>query len=135
MSTPQRPLTNDYNDCRLIKLDAADPKSPLVLMQEAYAPKDPACRMRMFYLQRNGQWIDEVARSTRPDGEIGDIVFETAAEAVQVLSGLTGSPLIRAMPVTEADMQAYLARVKSAGSAEQAIHSFLARYRSAKGHE
>jgi hypothetical protein len=132
MSAPSRPLTNDYNDCRLIKLDASDPKSPLVVMQEAYAPGDASCRMRMFYLQRDGQWIDEVARSTRPDSEAGDIVFETATEAIQVLSSLAGSPFIRRVPVTEADAQAYLAKAKAAGSAEDALRGFLARYRAAK---
>lgn len=81
MPTPSRALTNDYNDCKLIKLDSNDPKSPLVVMQEGYMPSDPTCRMRMFYLQRDGFWIDEIARSTRPDTESGDVVFETSAEA------------------------------------------------------
>jgi hypothetical protein len=66
---PTRALTNDYNDCKLIKLDSNDPKSPLVVMQEGYAPSDATCRMRMFYLQRDGFWIDEIARSTLPDSE------------------------------------------------------------------
>ena len=65
MSTPSRALTNDYRDCKLIKLDSNDPASPLVVMQEGYAPGDSKCRMRMFYLQRDGFWIDEIARSTR----------------------------------------------------------------------
>src|SRR6185295_6047138 len=84
MPTPSRPLTNDYRDCRLIKLDAADPNSPLVVMQEGYVPNDPKSRMQMFYLQRDGFWIDEIARSTRPDSEAGDVVFESSTEAMAV---------------------------------------------------
>lgn len=132
MPTPSRALTNDYRDCKLIKLDSDDPKSPLVVMQEGYAPSDPSCRVRMFYLQRDGFWIDEIARSTRPDGEAGDIVFENSSAALQALSGLLGKPLIRELPVTEADVQAYLARARG-GSPKDLFRQFLARYRAAEG--
>jgi hypothetical protein len=132
MPTPSRALSNDYRDCKLIKLDSDDPKSPLVVMQEGYAPGDPKSRMRMFYLQHDGFWIDEIARSTRPDSEAGDVVFETPSEAIQVLAGQLGKPLIRELPVTDADVQAYLSRVKG-GSPENLLRQFLARYRAAKG--
>ena len=132
MPTPARALTNDYNDCKLIKLDSNESRSPLVVMQEGYAPGDTTCRMRMFYLQRDGFWIDEIARSTLPDSEAGDVVFETTAEALRAMSGLLGKPLIRELPVTEADVRAYMARVKG-GSPEELLRGFLARYRAAKG--
>jgi hypothetical protein len=48
---------------------------------------------------------------------------------------LVGSPSIRQLPVTEVDAQAYLAKVKTAGSSEEALRSFLARYRAARGRE
>jgi hypothetical protein len=132
MPTPTRALTNDYRDCKLVKLDPDDPKSPLVVMQEGYVSGDPTSRMRLFYLQRDGMWIDEVARSTRPDTEIGDIVFDSYAEAVQTLSTLLGKPMIRAIPVAEADIQAYIALGRGS-SAEQIARQFLARYRASKG--
>lgn len=131
MATPTRALSNDYKDCHLIKLDAADPTSPLVVAQEGYDPADPNCRMRVFYLQRDGFWIDEIARSTRPEDEIGDTVFDTSAEAMQLLARLAGKPLVRELPVTEADIQAYIARARS-GSAEDLFRQFLARYRASK---
>ena len=132
MPTPQRALTNDYRDCRLIKLDASDPATPLIVAQEGYAPSDPNCRMRMFYLQRDGFWIDEIARSTRPDSEAGDVVFDNAADALKALSGLLGKPLVRELPVTDADIQNYMTRVRG-GSPEELLRQFLARYRAAKG--
>src|SRR5205814_848078 len=79
---PKRNLTNDYQDCHLIKLDPHDLRSPIVVTQEGCAPDDPLARTRLFYLQRDGQWIDEIARSTRPDTEAGEIVFERTGEAV-----------------------------------------------------
>jgi hypothetical protein len=132
MPTQTRVLTNDYRDCKLIKLDPDDPTSPFVVMQEGYAPGDPTCRMKMFYLQRDGHWIDEISRSTLPDSEAGDIVFETSGEVVRKLSSLLGAPMVRALPYTKADVQAYIARAKS-GSAPDLFRQFLARYRAAKG--
>ncbi|MEO8351344.1 MAG: hypothetical protein ABI680_06400 [Chthoniobacteraceae bacterium] len=134
MPTTTRALTNDYKDCKVIKLDANDPKSPLVVMQEGYAPGDPNSRMRMFYLQHDGLWIDEIARSTRPDSEAGDVVFESSAEAIRVLSGLFGKALVRALPITDADIQAYKSRVQ-VGSPDELLRQFLARYRATKGGE
>ncbi|MDB6175632.1 MAG: hypothetical protein JWL59_4943 [Chthoniobacteraceae bacterium] len=131
MPSPSRVLTNDYNDCKLIKLDFDDPKSPLVVLQEAYAPSDPVSRMRVFYLQHDGFWIDEIARSTLPEREIGEIVFDTPAEALRVFSGLFGKPLIRDLPVTENDVRAYMARAGS-GSPKELFREFLARYRASK---
>jgi len=131
MPTPTRALTNSYQDCKLVKLDANDPASPLVVIQEGYAPSDATFRMRMFYLQRDGMWIDEVARSTRPESEVGDIVFDTSADAIRTLSGLFGKPLIREIPVTEADIQNYMATARS-GSSEELFRRFLTRYRNSK---
>jgi hypothetical protein len=131
MPTPARALTNSYQDCKLVKLDANDPISPLVVMQEGYAPSDPAFRMRMFYLQHDGMWIDEVARSTRPESEIGDIVFDTSADAIRTLSGLFGKPSVREIPVTEADVQNYMTTARS-GSSQELFRRFLTRYRNSK---
>ena len=133
MPTPKRTLTNDHKDCRLIKLDPDDPTSPYAVMQEGYDSNDPRYRMRMFYLQRDGQWIDEIARSTRPDSEGGDVLFETSAEAFKVLGNLTGKPVVRDLPVSEADVKNYLARVGSGSSPQELLRQFLARYRAAKG--
>ena len=85
-----RALTNDYKDCKIIEIDPADPTSPYGIMQEGYDPNDPTYRTRMFYLQRDGQWIDEIARSARPDSEGGDVLFETSAEALELLGKLRG---------------------------------------------
>lgn len=133
MSTPLRALTNNYNDCSLIRLDPDLPSSPFFVMQTGYDSADPTFRMRVFYLQRDGLWIDEIARSTRPDSEAGDVVFETAGEAVKVLSALAGKPVIREVPVTAEDIQVYLARVNSGVSAQELLRGFLVRYRASKG--
>jgi len=135
MSAPKRTLTNDYKDCRLIKLDASEARSPLVVVQEGCAPNDPLSKTRLFYLQHDGKWIDEVARSTRPDIEAGEVIFESAGEALQLLSSLFGKPAVRKLPVTDADVEAYIARVSKLSSPEAGYRDFLARYRAAKRHK
>ena len=112
-----RALTNDYRDCKIIKIDPADPTSPYGVMQEGYDPNDPTYRTRMFYLQRDGQWIDEIARSARPDSEGGDVLFETSAEALELLGRLRGKPVVRDLPVSQDEMKNYLARVGSGSPA------------------
>src|SRR6476646_9384609 len=128
-----RALTNDYRDCKIIKIDPADPTSPYGVVQEGYDPYDPTCQTRMFYLQRDGQWIDEVTRSTRPDSEGGDVLFESSAEALELLGRLRGKPVVRDLPVSKDDVKNYLARVGSGSSPQELLHQFLARYRAAKG--
>ena len=132
MPAPLRVITNDHRDCKLFKLDREDPASPYAVTQEGCDPNDPKYRMRMFYLQRDGQWIEEVARSTRPDSEGGDILFESSAEALKVLSRLRGKPVVRRLPVSEDDAKKYVERVSSGASPQELMRQFLARYRAAK---
>jgi hypothetical protein len=129
---PMRFLTNDFKDCHLIKLDPSESGSPFIVSQEGCAPDDMTCKTKMFYLQRDGQWIDEIARSTRPDSEAGDVIFESPAEALELLSGLFGKPKVRQVSVTEAETEAYIAKMQSLASPEAGYRDFLARYRAAK---
>jgi hypothetical protein len=126
-----RTLTNDFKDCHLIKLDPREHGSPVVVAQEGCAPDDMLCKTKMFYLQRDGRWIDEIARSTRPDSEAGDVIFESPGDAIRLLSSLFGKPRVRELPVTEADVEAYITKMKNVRSTEAAYRDFLARFRAA----
>ena len=129
---PVRYLTNNYKDCRLIRLDAGDSRSPIVVVQEGCAPNDPILKTKLYYLQRDGKWIDEFARSTLSDSEAGEIVFESAGEVVQLLSTHFGKAEARVLPVTEEDVDRYVAKMKTFSSPAEAYIDFLARYRAAK---
>jgi hypothetical protein len=133
MATPARALTNNYQDCRLIKLDPNDPKSPVVIVQEGYAHGDLTFRMALYYLQRDGLWIDEIARSSVSDKEVEAIIFDNSGEALKVLGTLIGKPMVRTLPIKEADVQAYIAKAKSVGSAEVYLQDLLKRYRASQG--
>jgi hypothetical protein len=128
---PLRTLTNDFKDCKLIKLDPAEAGSPLVVLQEGCAPNDLTCKSKMFYLQRDGMWIDEIAHSTLSDRDAGLVVFETPADVIGLLSQLFGKPKVREIHATEADVENYVARMQKVKSPEAALRDFLARYRAA----
>jgi len=98
----------------------------------AALPHDPLSRVRLFFLQRDGMWIDEIGRSTLPDSEVAKVVFDTATEVLEVISRLAGPPVVREVPVTDADVRVYTARVQGIGSPETAFQDLLARYRRSK---
>jgi hypothetical protein len=127
-----RYLTNKYEDCRLVRLDPSLPRSPLVVMQEGCAPNDELCKTKMYYLQRDGKWIDEIARSTRPDTEAGDVIFESTSEVIQLLTSLFGKAIVRELPVSESEVEAYITRMRNIASPEAALREFLGHYRAAK---
>ncbi|HEY2341395.1 MAG TPA: hypothetical protein VGH90_00135 [Chthoniobacteraceae bacterium] len=129
MPAPIRSLSNDYRECKLIKLDPNDPHSPVAVSQEGYSPSDPTCQMSLYYLQRDGKWIDEFSRSSVAAKEPVEIIFDTSADALQVLSKLVGKPAIRSLPVTEAEIREYIAKAKDVSTS---IRELLARYRAAK---
>jgi hypothetical protein len=132
MATAVHAITNEYNACHLIKLDTKDRNTPFVVVQEAYDPRDLSSRQQMYYLQRDGLWIDEIACTMLPDSELDLVVYETSGDALEVVSHLVGKPMIRRFPVSAADVQEYVAKMKSIGSPEAAFHRVLARYRAAK---
>ena len=113
-------------------MDPSARRSPLIVSQEGCAPNDPLAKTKLFYLQRDGEWIDEVAHSTRPDLEAGDIIFDSPGEPLKLLSSLFGKPVVRNLPTTDADVEAYIARAKAVTSPVDAYREFLARYRAAK---
>jgi hypothetical protein len=85
--------------------------------------------MSLYYLQRDGKWIDEFSRSSVAAKEPVEIIFDTSADALQVLSKLVGKPAIRSLPVTEAEIREYIAKAKDVSTS---IRELLARYRAAK---
>jgi hypothetical protein len=48
MPTPTRVLTNNYQDCQLIKMDLDDPKSPLVVYMSKMRGGSPEELLRQF---------------------------------------------------------------------------------------
>lgn len=129
-----RTLTNDYSDCSLIRAEPDNPASPFIVAQRGADPEDPTFLQAVFYLQRDGLWIEETANGCRPMQDRYKVVFESVQDVVEVLGKMTGKPEIERIAVTAADLQAYIARLKST-TTEEIVRSFLASYRASKGAE
>jgi len=122
-------LTNDYRDCELINLEPETPGGPYAVVQEAFDSHDPNMRTAVFYLQQDGCWIEEIAHSILPEERKFDMVFETLADVMETLEGLTEPPEVERITVTPEQIEAFLARLRAAGDAHTFIRSFLHRYR------
>lgn len=95
-----RALSNDYKLCQLVRLEPDVEDTPFVVMQEAYDPEDPKMRATLFWLQRDGTWVDDLARSSLTLEQKLEAVFESATEAMTRLSSLPPKPEIMRVELT-----------------------------------
>lgn len=121
-------LTNNYNQCRLIRLDENATNSPFAVLQEGYDAKDPTMRMSFYWLQRDGTWVEDIARTALPEGQKFDSVFENVTDAMNLLASLSGEPQIERIPLTAEVIEQHIATLKNS-SIEALMRQFLASYR------
>jgi hypothetical protein len=122
-------LTNIYQDCKLITLEPGTPGGPFVVTQLGFDPQDPRMTERLFLLQRDGTWIDQIAHPTLPPAERFHVVFDTLPEVMATLGKLTGTPEILRLPVSEAQLREHVAALQAAGTGDALVRGFLASYR------
>lgn len=122
-------LTNFYGDCALINLEPSTPGGPYVVVQKALDPEAMSLREELFFLRRDGVWVEEIARTTLPEEDRFAVVFERLDEVMAVLGKLSGPPEILRVTVSREQVDLYLAALKAAGSSEALIRGMLARYR------
>jgi hypothetical protein len=97
--TPTRGLTNSQPDIRLVSLASwskaihfspRDRHGPYVLLQEGFHPADPTLPPDEYVLGRSGGWLSLAHFYRLPALERREeFLYGTAAEALQVLAGLT----------------------------------------------
>ena len=105
-----RSLSNDYKMCQLIRLEPDLEDTPFVVMQEAYDPEDPKMRETLFWLQRDGTWVDDLVRGSLTLEQKLEAVFESATEAMTRLSSMPIKPEIMRIELTA---QVLLARIEA----------------------
>lgn len=85
-------------------------------------------RMNLFWLQRDGTWVEDIARTTLPEERKFDAVFENVTDAMNLLASLAGELRIERIPLTTGIIQQRIAMLKSA-SIDTLVRQFLASYR------
>jgi hypothetical protein len=92
-----RNITNSFQDVRLGSLahwsragdfSPHDPGGPYVVTQEGYDPDDAKLTPDEFILRRSGEWLSLSLFFQMPEPDRADFVFQTAAEAMQIMNGL-----------------------------------------------
>src|SRR6185436_9769502 len=92
-----RNITNSFQDVRLGSLASwsraqefspHDLGGPYVVTQEGYDPDDAKVTPDEFILRRSGEWLSLSFFFQMPELDRPEFVFRTAAEVMQILSGL-----------------------------------------------
>ena len=112
-----RALTNSYHDCQLVDVGAhAGRRGPFIILQSGFDPEDLYMCESVFYLRRDGLWIDEIAQMGRPDDERMLILYEDAEEAARALQLLRGLPLVVRYPHCQSDVRTRIVELQSGAS-------------------
>jgi hypothetical protein len=92
-----RNITNNFRDVRLGSLASwsradefipHDHGGPYVVTQEGYDPDDAKLTPDEFILRRSGEWLSLSFFFQMPEPDRAECVFGTAAEVMQIMSGL-----------------------------------------------
>ena len=133
-----RTITNSFQDVRLGSLASwkaradefipHDPNGPYVVTQEGYDPDDATLTPDEFILRRSGEWLSLSSFYQLPEPDRAEFVFRTAAEVMQIMSGLPSKVQItrpgvetKTAPATaEADEMAAVLQKEKGGATDSA---------------
>lgn len=88
-------ITNNYNHCQLLNLGSGPKgRGPFVVRQEGSAPGNMALQQETFLLRKDGTWVLNLAVFPLSEKEKEQFIYQTSAEAIQLLDGLVGEPLV-----------------------------------------
>ncbi len=88
-------LTNNYQNCELLNLKSGSGgRGPFIVRQEATAPGSTTFQQERFLLRKDGTWVINLAVFPLSEKEKEQFLFESAADAIQLLDELRGSPIV-----------------------------------------
>ncbi len=88
-------LVNDYRCCILLNLGyGPHGRGPFIIRQEGYPPGSMTFEIDRYYLRRDGTWMVNLAVFVLPEEEKHDFIHGTIEEAIALLEGLIGVPVV-----------------------------------------
>ena len=88
-------LTNHYVSCKLLNLGYGPKgRGPFVVRQEGTPPGSTTFEVDPFLLRKDGTWVINLAVFALSDKEKEEFFFPTSAEAIALLEGLVGDPVV-----------------------------------------
>jgi len=123
-----RTITNDYRDTQILNLGSGGERGPYLVTQTGVAPRAALPKTHLFVLRPDGKWVDLncYVCQGRPE-VIDELVFNSTAEVMQTLAGLTGKPEVVDLPIDEAGLKAWIAR-QTSGDLVQAARAWAQQY-------
>jgi hypothetical protein len=123
-------LTNSYQNCELLNLKyGSGGRGPFIVRQEGTAPGSMTFQTERFLLRKDGTWVINLAVFTLSDKDKEQFLFESTAEAMQLLEELRGEPNVEAALPAGASVE----QLKAA--AQSTISGIWARMQGAKREE
>jgi hypothetical protein len=123
-------ITNHYQNCELLNLKyGPGGRGPFIVRQEGTPPGSTTFQPERFLLRKDGVWVLNLAVFALTEKEKEQFVFESSAEAMQLLDELRGEPIVEsALPAGSS-----IEQLKSA--AQSSISGLWARMQNAKSEQ
>jgi hypothetical protein len=89
-------ISNNYQACELLNLASnAGGRGPFVVRQVGSPPGSVTFEQDRYLLRKDGTWVINLAVFALSEKEKGEFLFPTSAEALSVLNGLSGEPVVQ----------------------------------------
>jgi len=120
-------ITNSFHQCELLNIGLGpNGRGPFLVRQEGYLPGSTTFTTERYLLRHDGTWVLNLAVFALPDAEKEKFFFQTSAEAMHVLDGLSGEPVL------ETALPPNVSRAELMAAAESTISGLWGRIRAAK---
>lgn len=120
-------LTNNHQNCELLNLGYGPAgRGPFLVRQEGSPPGSMTLKQERFLLRKDGTWVINLAVFSLPEREQQAFLHDTSADALMLLDGLTGDPVV------EADLPAGKSIEELTAAATSTITGLGSRIRDAK---
>lgn len=88
-------LSNSYHQVQLLNLGyGPGGRGPFIVRQVASAPGSMTMEQERFLLRKDGTWVINIAVYALSEKDKEQFLYDTSGEAVTLLSGLVGDPVV-----------------------------------------
>jgi hypothetical protein len=90
-------LTNSHHNCELLNLGyGPNGRGPFLVRQEGSPPGSVTFKQERFLLRKDGTWVINLAVCALSEKEKENFLYEQSADALKLLDGMTGDPVVEA---------------------------------------
>jgi hypothetical protein len=88
-------ISNNYQACELLNLGyGPNGRGPFIVRQDGSPPGSVTFEQDRFLLRKDGTWVLNLAVFALSEKEKEAFLYQTSADALSVLNGLAGDPIV-----------------------------------------